>query len=254
MDDLDSRSMARMKELAEELTHQRRTMVDFQAYISWMDGSLAGYGRYLEAGSFAAGFAKYLPIPYAGQAGQLTKFVSHFSLYLSETAGTIGQFLSSSQQFMTAVEAADRPGPDRQHRLATATFLADQLLARDMADLQVRLETVSSLSASANAFLTSLQSYLGSTDDYWQKTKSLVSRKEAEKKERGALAESIEGLRGRAGAFNASLRLYDAAVRNARPRIASLVAYDELRQEIGTSSTRPASAGTDTIPPNGVRP
>jgi hypothetical protein len=130
------------------------------------------------------------------------------------------------------VQAVGNSAAGREAEMAALTFLADQQLAKDMTDLQSRLAATSELSASALSFLISMQQYLGSTDEYWQKTKSMVSRKDAEKGEKGALAGSIDGLKQRAEAFNKRLNVYDENVGRTLPLIATLVAYDELRQDI----------------------
>lgn len=232
LQDLDQKRFSRLQDMAKSVAGQRESMLEFDGYVRWMGGTLSGYSKYVEAGSFAAGFARLLPIPYAGQAGQFSKFVSHFALSLSGTSAAVKQYLASSQQFLSRVEALGQSSSGRESEMAFLTFYADQQLSRDMFDLQARLLTTSELSASALSFLISLQQYLGSTDEYWQKTKSLVSRKDMDKAEKGALAGSIDGLRFRAEEFNKRLKVYDLNVGKALPLIASLVVYDELRQEM----------------------
>ncbi|NJD91670.1 MAG: hypothetical protein FIA91_09175 [Geobacter sp.] len=232
LEELDQKRLTRLKELAKAVASQHAAMVEFEGYVKWMGSALAGYSKYVEAGSFAAGFAKYLPVPYAGQAGQLSKFIAHFALSLSETSASVKQFIASASQFTTSVDGLGASAKGKESEMAALVFLADQKLTREMLDLQTRLETTSGLSASALSFLLGLQQYLGSTDEYWQKTKSLVSRKDADKAEKGALAGSIDGLRSRAEEFNKRLKGYDENVRTIMPVIASLVTYEELRQDI----------------------
>ncbi|HZV81373.1 MAG TPA: hypothetical protein VFF53_04315 [Geobacteraceae bacterium] len=232
LEELNGKRLQRLQDVAKGLKAEKASMADFDSYLSWMGGALAGYSKYVEAGSFAAGFARYLPVPYAGQAGQLTKFISHFALSLSTTSAAVKSYMNSSQFFINGVEAIGSRPDGKEHELAMLTFYADQQLSRDMVELQGRLASISDLSSSALSFLLGLQQYLGNTDDYWQKTKSLIGRKEADKAEKGALAGSIEGLRTRAAAFNGKLKKYEATVSSAMPRIASLVAYEELRQDM----------------------
>lgn len=232
LQDLDRKRFSRLQDMAKSVAGQREAMLEFDGYVRWMGGTLSGYSKYVEAGSFAAGFARLLPIPYAGQAGQFSKFVSHFALSLSSTSAAVKQYLASSQLFLSRIEALGQSAAGREGDMAFLTFYADQQLSRDMFDLQAKLSTTSELSASALSFLISLQQYLGSTDEYWQKTKSLVSRKDTDKAEKGALAGSIDGLKLRAEEFNKKLKDYDQTVGKALPLIASLVVYDELRQEM----------------------
>lgn len=232
LDELNLKRSARLRDVARYVGSQRDSMLEFDGYVKWMGGTLSSYSKYVEAGSFAAGFARLLPIPYAGQAGQFSKFVSHFALSLSSTSAAVTQYLASSQQFLSGVEALGNSAKGKESEMAFLTFLADQQLSRDMLDLQVKLEATSELSSSALSFLISMQQYLGSTDEYWQKTKAFVSRKDADKVEKGALAGSIDGLKSRAEAFNNRLKVYGENVSKTMPLISSLVAYDELRQEI----------------------
>lgn len=242
LEELNRKRLQRLQEIARDLKVQRETMADFDGYLKWMGGALAGYGKYVEAGSFAAGFAKYLPVPYAGQAGQLTKFISHFALSISSTSAAVTSCLKSSTFFITGVESLGDNPAGRESDLAMLTFYADQQLSRDIYELQGRLDSISDLSGSALSFLLGLQQYAGSTDEYWQKTKSLLSRKDADKAEKGALASSIDGLRSRAEQFNNKLKQYDATVNGTMPRIASLVAYEELRQDMEAKTARAAAA------------
>lgn len=232
LEELNRKRLRRVQDVAAAVVGQRESMVEFEGYVKWMGITLAGYSRYVEAGSFAANFARLLPIPYSGQAGQLSKFVSHFALSLSGTSLAVKQYLASSQQFITRVTALGDSHAGKEAEIAALTFFADQQLAKDMLDLQGRLTTTAELSTSALSFLVSLQQYLGSTDEYWQKTKAFVGRKDSEKSEKGALAGSIDGLKLKAEEFNKRLKVYDATVGKTLPQIATLVAYDELRQEI----------------------
>ncbi|MBP1729313.1 MAG: hypothetical protein H6Q56_1686 [Deltaproteobacteria bacterium] len=232
LEELNQKRFSRLQDVAGFVGSQRDSMVEFDGYVKWMGGTLAGYSRYVEAGSFAANFARLLPIPYAGQAGQLSKFVSHFALALSGTSVAVKQYLASSQQFLTRVQGIGSGYSGKENEMAALTFLADQQLAKDMLDLQNRLATTSDLSASALSFLISMQQYLGGTDEYWQKTKALVGKKESDRNEKGALAGSIDGLKQRAEEFNKRLKVYDDNVGKTLPLIATLVAYDELRQDI----------------------
>lgn len=225
--DLNSRMSSRLKDIAAEVRLQRQAMNEFQGYVTWMSGSIAGYSKYIEAGSMAAGFAKVLPIPYAGQAGTFTKFVSHFALSLSEASRSITKFLSTSQLFLGRMEVLDRH-PEKQKEMVDLAGFADGQLLRDMSDLQSRLGTISDCSASALSFMESLNHYASSSDEYWARAKSLVKRRDLDRKEKSYLAESVSGLRNKAGAFNDRLKLYDSSVSRNIPMVKSLGTYLEL--------------------------
>jgi len=231
--ELQSRMTSRLKEIAADVKVQRQSMNDFQGYVTWMSGNIAGYSRYIEAGSVAAGFARVLPIPYAGQAGMFAKFVSHFTLSLSAASKSITSYLASSQQFISRVDALEKNPAGNGRELTELSRFADEQLMKDMLDLQGKLSTTSELSSSTLSFLESLNHYVGSSDEYWAKAKSLV-KKGDEKKEKSFLAENISGLKNRAGSFNGRLRSFDDSIRRNTPQIKGLTTYNDLLKELGS--------------------
>lgn len=231
---LTRKNLARLQEIARDTKVQRQAVADFEAYVKWMAANLAGYAKYLEAGSVAAGFAKILPIPYAGQAGLFTKFASQFALSLNATSVSMARYLGSSQQFVSQVEALDPARAGSAEIGALSRFASERLLT-DTGDLRSKLVSIGDLSASTLSFLESLNHYLGSTDEYWAKTKSMFKKGDGEKKERGFLSENIQGLKNRAGSFNARLKSFDEAAQKDAPLIKSLATYDELIREVAAA-------------------
>lgn len=226
------KNLQRLQEIAKDTKSQRQTMADFEVYVKWMTNNLSGYSKYMEAGSVAAGFAKVLPIPYAGQAGLFTKFASQFALSLNAASVSITRYLTTSQQFIVRVDAMDASKPAKSGEVAGLARFADEQLLKDMNDVQVKLTTTGELSTSILSFLESLNHYIGSTDAYLNKTKSLIKRGEVDKKEKSFLSESILGLRNKAGTFNAKLKLFDETARKDAPLIKSLGTYEELIREV----------------------
>lgn len=229
----------RLRDIAGDVKAQRQSMADFEAYVKWMTTNLSGYSKYIEAGSFAAGFAKVLPIPYAGQASVLTKFISQGVLSLNSTSVAISRYLATSRQFVAQVEALGQSGsagtsPDIQ-RIAA---FADQQLLRDMNEVRSRLAATAELSSSTLSFLESLNHYVGSTDEYWNKTKSFLTRSEVDKHEKSFLSQSIQGLRNRAGNFNSRLKLFEGSARKDEPLIKSLGTYEELLREMTVATAK----------------
>jgi len=226
------KNLQRLQEIARDTKSQRQSMADFEVYVKWMANNLSGYSKYMEAGSVAAGFAKVLPIPYAGQAGLFTKFASQFALSLNAASVSITRYLTTSQQFIARVDAMDASKPAKSGEVAGLARFADEHLLKDMNDVQVKLTTTGELSTSVLSFLESLNHYIGSTDAYLNKTKSLIKRGEVDKKEKSFLSESILGLRNKAGTFNAKLKQFDETARKDAPLIKSLGTYEELIREV----------------------
>jgi hypothetical protein len=227
---LASKNTKRLKEIAADIRVQRQGMADFEGYVKWMSTNIAAYSKYISAGSVAAGFAKVLPIPYAGQASLFTKFVSNAALSLSAASVSINKYLGTSQQFLTRVDALDAAKEPNPREVSDLVRMADQDLLKGMLEVQEKLTSTSELSSSSLSFLESLNHYMGSTDEYWNKTKSLL--KSDEKKEKSFLSESTTALRNRAAAFNGKFRAFEATVKKDAPLIKSLVAYDDLIREI----------------------
>ena len=224
--DLASRNNQKLKEITVDVRAQRQAMADFESYVKWMSGHVAGYSKYIQAGSVAARFAKVLPIPYAGQASLFTKFVSDAAVSLSAASVSINKYLGTSQQFLARADALDPNKPTYNQDVSDLVRFADLDLLKGMADVQERLVTTSQLSTSSLSFLESLNHYVGTTDEYWNKTKALL--KNDDKAEKSFLAESTTALRNKAHAFNGKLQLFDATVKKTSPQIKALVAYDDL--------------------------
>jgi len=227
---LAAKNCRRLKDVAADIRVQRQGMADFEGYVQWMSANIAGYSKYISAGSVAAGFAKALPIPYAGQASLFTKFVSNAALSLSAASVSINRYLAASQQFLVR---ADELGPDQGASVREVSELvrfADQELLKSMIEVQERLASTAELSASSLSFLESLNHYMGSTDEYWIKTRALL--KSDDKKEKSFLSESTAALRNRALSFNGKFKLFEETVKKDAPLIKSLVAYDDLIREI----------------------
>lgn len=228
--DLATRNSQKLKEITSDVRAQRQTMSDFESYVKWMSGHVAGYSKYIQAGSVAARFAKVLPIPYAGQASMFTKFVSDAAVSLGAASVSINKYLGTSQQFLTRADGLDPNRPTYNQDVSDLVRFADQDLLKGMTDVQERLATTSQLSTSSLSFLESLNHYVGSTDEYWNKTKALL--KSDEKAEKSFLSESTTALRNKAQAFNGKLKLFDATVKKSSPQIKALVAYDDLVRSV----------------------
>lgn len=224
--DLAARNSKRLKEITADVRAQRQAMADFESYVKWMSGHVAGYSKYIQAGSVAARFAKVLPIPYAGQASLFTKFVSDAAVSLGAASVSINKYLGTSQQFLARADALDPNRPNYNQEVSELVRFADQDLLKGMADVQERLVTTSQLSTSSLSFLESLNHYVGTTDEYWNKTKALL--KSDDKAEKSFLAESTAALKNKAQVFNTKLQLFDATVKKTSPQIKALVAYDDL--------------------------
>ena len=228
---LAAKNCRRLKDVAADIRVQRQGMADFQGYVAWMSTNIAGYSKYISAGSVAAGFAKVLPIPYAGQASIFTKFVSNATLSLSAASVSINKYLATSVQFLARADELDPSQGVNAQEVSELVRFADQGLLKGMVEVQERLTSTSELSASSLSFLESLNHYMGSTDEYWMKTKSLIKTGD-DKKEKSFLSASTSSLRDRALAFNAKFRLFGETVKKDAPLIKSLVAYDDLIREI----------------------
>ncbi|MBC7964038.1 MAG: hypothetical protein H7Y05_13980, partial [Steroidobacteraceae bacterium] len=205
---LKQKKVKRLKEIAAEVRLQRQTTADFQGFVTWMSSNLAGYNKYIQAGSYAAVIARVLPIPYAGQASIFTKFVSQFTLALNNASQSICSYLSTSQKFIAMVEAIDPAKPIDRKAVADASVYADNHLLKDMNDAQIKLATVADLSSGALSFLESLSHYMSNTDAYWNKAKGLF-RKDVDPKEKSYISESSSNLKFQAARFNGKLKSFE---------------------------------------------
>lgn len=228
--ELAARNGKRIKDIAADVRLQRQGLADFEGHVKWMSGHVAGYSKYLSAGSVAARFAKMLPIPYAGQASLFTKFVSDAAQSLTAASVSINKYLGTSQQFLAKADALDPNRPSYAQEVSELSRFADQDLLKGMLEVQERLVTTGQLTTSALSFLESLNHYVGSTDEYWNKTKALLSSDD--KNEKSFLSESTTALKNKAQAFNGKFILFDQTVKKTQPQIKALVAYDDLIRSI----------------------
>lgn len=229
--DLAVRNCRRLKDIAADIRAQRQGLADFEVYVKWMSANVAGYSKYISASSVAAGFAKALPIPYAGQASVFTKFVANAALSLSSASVSINNYLVTSQQFLTRTDKLDPAKGVNAEEVTELVRFADKELLKGMMEVQEKLASTSELTSSSLSFLETMNHYLGSSDQYWAKTKNLLKTGD-EKKDKGFIAESTAALRDKAHAFNGKFKAFDDTVKKDAPMIKALVAYDDLMREI----------------------
>ncbi|MDD5171179.1 MAG: hypothetical protein PHN75_20350, partial [Syntrophales bacterium] len=229
---LRQKKLQKLKETVAAVKAQRQTTQDFEGFFKWMSTNLAGYNRYIQASSYVAVAAKMLPVPYAGQASNFTKFVGQFTVAINKASLATTQYLSSSQKFIAMVEAINPATPLSDKALAEAHLFADQILLRDMNDAQKNLSAISNLSTGALSFLTGLSQFASETTGYWNKVKGLV-KKDIDPKEKSYLSESINNLKIQAERFNGRFTVFEELAQKETALVKSLVVYDELAAEIG---------------------
>lgn len=228
---LIQKKVKQLKEIAADIKQQRQSMEYFQGFVSWMNLNLAGYTKYIKAGSYAAVVARMLPIPYAGQASIFTKFAAQFTVALNNSSVAINSYLTSSQKFITMVDTIDPAKPIEQKSVSEASAYAETVVLKDMSDAQTKLATVSNLSSGALSFLESLNHYMSGTDEYWNKAKGLF-RKDVDPKEKSFISENTYALKNKAAAFNGKLSGFEELAKTQNVRVKSLAVYDELLAEL----------------------
>lgn len=220
-----------LKSIAADAKLQRQSMNEFQGFVSWMSLNLAGYNKYIKAGSYAAVVGRMLPIPYAGQASIFTKFAAQFTIALNNASSAINSYMITSQKFIAMVDAIDPSTTIIHNGVSEASSFADASLLKDMNNAQMRLATVSDLSSGALSFLESLNHYISGTDEYWNKAKGLFS-KDIDPKEKSFISESTNTLKNNAAAFNGKLSSFEGLTEKVTARVKSLSVYDELLSEM----------------------
>jgi hypothetical protein len=227
---LRQKKALRLKEIAADTKLQRQSTSDFEGFVKWMSANLAGYNRYIQAGSYAAVVARMLPVPYAGQASIFTKFVAQFTVALNSASISITNYLNSSQTFISMAEAIDPTKPLDEKTISETANFADQRLLRDMSDAQQKLTTVSDLSAGALSFLESLNHYVSGTDEYWNRAKGIF-KKDIDPKEKSFISESTNSLKIQADRFNGKLKVFEELAKKETASVKTLAVFDELTAE-----------------------
>jgi hypothetical protein len=227
---LRQKKAIRLREIAADVKIQRQSTSDFEGFVKWMSANLAGYNRYIQAGSYAAVVARMLPIPYAGQASIFTKFVAQFTVALNAASVSINNYLNSSQKFIAMAEAIDPAKPLDEKVISETAHFADQKLLKDMGDAQLKLATVSDLSSGALSFLQSLDHYVSGTDEYWNKAKGIF-RKDIDPKEKSFISENTNSLKIQADRFNSRLKVFEELGKKETASVKTLAVFDELTAE-----------------------
>lgn len=227
---LHNKKLAKLKETAKEVSEQRETTKDFEGFFKWMSSNLAGYNRYIQAGSYLAGIGKMLPIPYAGQASVFTKFLAQFTVSLNSASVAVNSYHNSSQKFLKMVSSIESNSPTMDKQLAEAEHFANNTLLKDMHDTQTKLKTVADLSSGALSFLETLNHYVGETDAYWNKVKGLM-RKNVDPKEKSYISESTTSLKHQADNFNRKMKNFEELGKKETANVNALAVYDELAVE-----------------------
>lgn len=230
---LRQKKAMRLKEIAADVKVQRQSTHDFEGFVTWMSANLAGYNRYIQAGSYAAVVAKMLPIPYAGQASIFTKFIAQFTVALNAASVSVTNYLTSSQKFIAMAEVIDPSKPLDEKAISDAAQFADQRLLKDMSDAQMKLATVSDLSSGALSFLESLNHYVSGTDEYWNKAKGIF-KKDVDPKEKSFISESTNSLKTQADRFNGRLKTFEELGKKETASVKTLAVFDELTAETRT--------------------
>lgn len=228
---LHQKKIRRLKDIAADVKMQRQTTSDFEGFVKWMSLHLAGYNRYIQAGSYAAVAARMLPIPYAGQASIFTKFIAQFTVALNSASVSLTNYLNSSQKFVAMADAIDTSKPVDDKAVAQAALFADRQLLKDMQDAQAKLATVSDLSSGALSFLESLNHYVGGTDEYWNKAKGIF-KNNVDPKEKSFISENISTLKTQADRFNGRLKTFAELGQKETASVKALAVYDELVQDV----------------------
>lgn len=226
---LRHKKIQRLKELAADVRLQRQSTADFEQFVKWMSTHLAGYNRYIQAGSYVAVAARMLPIPYAGQASLFTKFAAQFTLSLNAASLSVNNYLSSSQKFLIMAEGIEKTASPSDRAIADASTFADRQLLKDMHDASAKLKSVSELSSGALSFLESVNHYASGTDEYWNKAKGLFTK--TDQKEKSFLSENIGNLKSQADRFNGRLRNFEDLAQKETASVKALAVYEELLQD-----------------------
>jgi hypothetical protein len=220
-----------LREIAADAKLQRETTSDFKWFVTWMSTNLASYNKYIQAGSYAAGVARVLPIPYAGQVSVFTKFVAQFTIALNYSSLAINAYLISSQKFITIVDGIDPAKVTDLTTIRELSSFADQNLLKEMNDAQLMLADVADLSSGALAFLEMLNHYLSGTDEYWNKARGIF-KKDVDVKGKSFVSESTANLKSQAATFTGKLKSFEELTKKQTASIKSLAVYEELLAEL----------------------
>ena len=196
-------------QMNQQLIQQRAQVAEMERYASWMRTTIVSYNKYIQAGSTAAAVSRFLPIPYAGQAALFSKLLAQFSANLTSTSLALNRYGTTAQELQSKIsKLPTNHSESRDLQLLSVYNYTDQSFLPAMDQTQQELNRIAELSTSTLAFLQSLHHYLSSGDEYMQKVKGAVFKKDSQRNEMSMLTENVKHLTDQTAIFSKRLETF----------------------------------------------
>ena len=154
----------------------KQTYAELGAYSKWLNNYFAGYSKYIEqAGSYSP-IIKLIPVPYAGQAGDIVKFGSKLTVSITNSAVALENANRSITKFDEMLKNAKSP----ESIEATAKF-ADEKLLPDIKEALTKNESLKDASLGLLGFAESVEKISLGTQDAVARAKSLFTKDNEDK-------------------------------------------------------------------------
>lgn len=149
---------------------------ELNEYAKWLSVYFSGYSKYIEQAGTYSPLIKMIPLPYAGQAGDIVKFGSKLTLSITNSAVALDNANRSITKYEELLRDANSPA-----KIALAAKFADEKLIPDLKDAQQKNETLQNMSLSLLAFGESVEKATNGAQDALLKAKSIFSSDASEK-------------------------------------------------------------------------
>ena len=154
----------------------KQAYAELGAYSKWLNFYFAGYSKYIEQVGSYSPVIKLIPLPYAGQAGDIVKFGSKLTVSITNSAVALENANHSIAKYEELLKNANTP-----ESVEIAAKFADEKLLPDIKDALIKNENLKDASLGLLCFAESVEKTSLSTQDALLKAKS-PSQKRVKKK------------------------------------------------------------------------
>ncbi len=169
-------ALKNLQQIKQDTAELKTLTNDLGEYSKWLSDYFNGYSKYIERVSVYSPIIKLIPLPYAGQAGDIVKFGSKLTLSITNSAIATNNANKSIAKYEEMLSSANTP-----EKIAATAKFADEKLVPDLKEAIAKDETLKNMSLSLLSFGESVEKVTASTQDALNIAKSLFSNENAEK-------------------------------------------------------------------------
>lgn len=217
--EISKMALANLQQIKQDTAEMKALGAELAEYTSWLSVYFTGYSKHLEQAATYSPLIKLIPLPYAGQAGDIVKFGSKLTVSITNSAVAIDKANKSIAKYEEMLQSADTP-----EKVAMTARFADERLIPDLRDAQVKNETLKDMSLSLLAFGESVEKATAGAQDALLKAKSLFSSDTGDKDK----AQKVAQMRQKLDSMKAKTARIDEIIKKSATLAKRASVYSEL--------------------------